>query len=114
MTDNSVGLNSFRKKKTERPRNISPEVSDEIERSMPEDLLKLPESRLTSTDLPKSIRLPLNTHTAISTIATLQSKKIYEVINDIVEDYISNLPAAEKKIIKSSIETVQHSQMNIK
>ncbi|MCK8617992.1 hypothetical protein LNP00_06455 [Fructobacillus sp. M158] len=111
MTDFNVGLSSFRKTKTERPQNITPEVSDEIKRSMPEDLLKLPESRLTSNELPKSIRLPLNTHTAISTIATLQSKKIYEVINDIVEGYISDLPIAEKKIIKSSIETVQNSQL---
>ncbi|MBS0943278.1 hypothetical protein JK161_10615 [Leuconostoc mesenteroides] len=109
MTDN-IGLNSFRKKRTERPENIVPEISEDTNRSMPEDLLKLPEKRLTSSDLPKSIRLPLNTHTAISTIATLQSKKIYEVINDIVEDYISNLPVAEKKIIKSSIETVQNHQ----
>ncbi|MBC9119448.1 hypothetical protein [Fructobacillus fructosus] len=112
MNTNNMGLDSFRKKKTERPKNISPEISEEIERSMPEDLLKLPETRLTSKDLPKSIRLPLNTHTAVTTIATLQSKKIYEVINDIVEDYISELPIAEKKIIKSSIETVQHSQNN--
>lgn len=77
MTDN-IGLSSFRKKKTERPENITPELSEDINRTMPEDLLKLPQSRLTSKDLPKSIRLPLNTHTAISTIATLQSKKIYE------------------------------------
>ncbi|MCK8618000.1 hypothetical protein LNP00_06505 [Fructobacillus sp. M158] len=107
--DTNVGLSSFRKTKTERPQNITPD--DEVERSMPEDLLKIPESRLTSKELPKSIRLPLNTHTAISTIATLQSKKIYEVINDIVEEYISDLPIAEKKIIKSSIETVQNSQL---
>lgn len=107
MTDN-IGLNSFRKKKTERPENIIPELSEDTNRTMPEDLLKLPQKKLTSNDLPKSIRLPLNTHTAISTIATLQSKKIYEVINDIVEEYINNLPVSEKKIIRSSIDTVKN------
>lgn len=106
MTE-EIGLGAFRKKRTERPENITPEIADETTRTMPEDLLKLPNKRLTSKELPKSIRLPLNTHTAISTIATLQSKKIYEVINDIVEEYISELPISEKKIIKSSIETVE-------
>jgi len=107
MTE-EIGLGSFRKKRTERPENITPEIADETNRTMPEELLKLPGKRLTSKELPKSIRLPLNTHTAISTIATLQSKKIYEVINDIVEEYISNLPVSEKKIIRSSIETVKN------
>lgn len=74
MTE-EIGLGAFRKKRTERPENITPEIADETTRTMPEDLLKLPNKRLTSKELPKSIRLPLNTHTAISTIATLQSKK---------------------------------------
>ena len=37
MTDN-IGLNSFRKKKTERPENIIPELSEDTNRTMPEDL----------------------------------------------------------------------------
>ncbi|GDZ83415.1 hypothetical protein LCIT_06570 [Leuconostoc citreum] len=95
MTDN-IGISPFRKKKTERPENIIPEISEDTNRNMPEDLLKLPQHKLTSKDLPKSISLALNTHTAISTIAPLQSKKIYEVIDDVVEEYITNLPVSEK------------------
>lgn len=100
-----MGLGSFRKKRTERPENVVPKKADENERTMPEDLLKLPE-KLRTKDLAKSVRLPVNTHTAIATIATLKNKRIYEVINDLVEGYVSDLPTQEKKIIKSSIETV--------
>lgn len=106
-----MGLGVFRKNKTERPENILPEKSDSGERTMPEDLLKLP-AKLRTKDLPKSVRLPINTHTAISTIAMLKNKKIYEVINDLVEDYVSNLPAQEKKIIKNSIEAVVENMKN--
>lgn len=74
MTDN-IGLNSFRKKKTERPENIIPELSEDTNRTMPEDLLKLPQKKLTSKDLPKSIRLPLNTHTAIAQLLHCKVKK---------------------------------------
>lgn len=111
MEEQQMGLGAFRKNKTQRPENILPEKSDSGERTMPEDLLKLP-PKLRTKDLPKSVRLPLNTHTAISTIAMLKNKKIYEVINDLVEEYVSGLASQEKKIIKNSIEAVAENMKN--
>lgn len=54
-----MGLGALRKNKTERPVNILPDKSDSSERTMPEDLLKLPHK---IRDLPKRVRLPINTH----------------------------------------------------
>ncbi|WP_256925967.1 hypothetical protein [Enterococcus faecium] len=71
-------------------------------------ILEQSKKRLTTKDLPKSIRMPLDTHTAISTIATIEDKKIYETLNKIVEFYINNMNPANKKIVKNSIKAVQN------
>ena len=39
--------------------------------------------KLTTKELPKSFRVSLETHTAISTLATIEDMKIYEVINGV-------------------------------
>lgn len=64
--------------------------------------------RLTSKDLPKSIRLPLDTHSAISTISNIENKKMYEVVTDIVEEYIQHLPPQNKKLIRNNVEAIKN------
>ena len=59
--------------------------------------------------MPKSIRLTLDTHSAISTIANIENKKMHEVITDIVEEYIQNLPPQNKKLIRNNVETIKQS-----
>lgn len=106
------GLNSFRKNKTERPENFNPEKSAEKKRVMPNNtILEHPNRRLTTKDLPKSIRLTLDTHSAISTIASIENKKMYEVVTDIVENYVQNLPPQSKKIVRNSIEAIKKSHL---
>lgn len=64
--------------------------------------------RLTSKDLPKSIRLPLDTHSAISTISNIENKKMHEVVTDIVEEYIQHLPPQNKKLIRNNVEAIKN------
>ena len=59
--------------------------------------------------MPKSIRLPLDTHSAISTIANIENKKMHEVVTDIVEEYIQNLPPQNKKLIRNNVEAIKQS-----
>ncbi|MGL5899142.1 MAG: hypothetical protein ACRCZW_05655 [Lactobacillaceae bacterium] len=59
--------------------------------------------------MPKSIRLTLDTHSAISTIANIENKKMHEVITDIVEEYIQNLPPQNKKLIRNNVEAIKQS-----
>lgn len=64
--------------------------------------------RLTSKDLPKSIRLPLDTYSAISTISNIGNKKMHEVVTDIVEEYIQHLPPQNKKLIRNNVEAIKN------
>ena len=59
--------------------------------------------------MPKSIRLTLDTHSAISTIANIENKKMHEVVTDIVEEYIQNLPPQNKKLIRNNVEAIKQS-----
>ncbi|WP_088816379.1 MULTISPECIES: hypothetical protein [Listeria] len=104
---NNIGLNSFRKNKTERPESIKPTASESQERSRPENLLITENRKLTTKDLPKSIRISIETHTAISTISTIEDMKIYEVINLVVENYINEMPPQKQKLIRNSIKSVK-------
>ena len=106
----SIGLNAIkRKNKTQRPENIVPENSEALNNTTDSGkILEQSKKRLTTKDLPKSIRMPLDTHTAISTIATIEDKKIYETLNKIVEFYINNMNPANKNIVKNSIKAVQN------
>lgn len=102
---NKIGLSSFRKNKTKRPATISPENSASNERTMPEtNILDHSSTRKKQADLPKSIRISVDTHTALSTIALMQDKPIYQTITDIVEAYIQDLPSSVRKQIKSNVQ----------
>ena len=105
------GLGTFRKNKTQRPESFDPEKSVEETRTMVnENVLEHPTKRLTSKDLPKSIRLTLDTHSAISTLASIENKKMYEVVTDIVEEYIQNLSPQSKKIVRSSVKAINETK----
>ena len=65
---------------------------------------------LGSKDLPKSIRLPLDTHSAITTIANIENKTMHEEVTDIVEAYIQNLPPQNKKLIRNNVEAIKQSK----
>lgn len=106
------GLGSFRKNRTQRPENFDPEKSvKETRTMMNENVLEHPTKHLTSKDLPKSIRLTLDTHSAISTLASIENKKMYEVVTDIVEEYIQNLSPQSKKIVRSSVKAINETKL---
>ncbi|MDV7720255.1 hypothetical protein GA840_10510 [Pediococcus ethanolidurans] len=112
VENNKIGLGSFRKNRTERPTSFNPENSAEEKRTMPNDtILEHPKKRLSSKDLPKSIRLPLDTHSAISTLASIQNKKIYEVVTDIVENYVKDLPPQSKKLVRNNVEAIKNTKI---
>ena len=70
---------------------------------MPTDtILEHPGKRLSSKDLTKSIRLSFDTPSAISTLASVQNKKIYEFVIDIVATYVKYLPPQSKKFLIKS------------
>ncbi|MDA2101407.1 hypothetical protein SNE23_30240 (plasmid) [Bacillus sp. RA(2023)] len=95
----------IREKKTEGSENFTPEQKEEQERSFPEKgkLFEKPKRKLTTKDLPKSVRLSIETHTAIATLGTIEDMKIYEVINMLVEEKVESLPLAKQKIIKNTV-----------
>ena len=70
------------------------------------NVLEHSKKHLGSKDLPKSIRLPLDTHSAITTIANIENKTMHEVVTDIVEAYIQNLPPQNKKLIRNNVEAI--------
>ncbi|WP_414143407.1 hypothetical protein [Bacillus mycoides] len=94
-----------RQKKTEGSEIFTPEQKEEQDRSFPEKekLFEKPKRKLTTKDLPKSIRLSVETHTAISTLATIEDMKIYEVINMLVEEKVESLPLSKQKLIKNTV-----------
>ncbi|HGA0707643.1 TPA: hypothetical protein ACIQMB_004828 [Bacillus pacificus] len=94
-----------REKKTEGSESFTPEQKEEQERSFPEKgkLFEKPKRKLTTKDLPKSVRLSIETHTAIATLGTIEDMKIYEVINMLVEEKVESLPLAKQKIIKNTV-----------
>lgn len=105
-----MGLEAFRKNTTKRPVQIKPEKSAEEEKTLPKNVLEHSKKHLGSKDLPKSIRLPLDTHSAITTIANIENKTMHEVVTDIVEAYIQNLPPQNKKLIRNNVEAIKQSQ----
>lgn len=109
MTEKKIGLGAIRSNKTDRPENVLPEKSSDLSHTKEKNtLLPVNERKLTTNDLPKSIRIPLDTHVAVTTIATIEDKRIYEVINTIVENYIENMTPSNKKIVKNSVKAVQN------
>ncbi|PER38364.1 hypothetical protein COL26_32660 [Bacillus thuringiensis] len=94
-----------REKKTAGSVTFEPERKEEQDRSFPEKgkLFEKPKRKLTTKDLPKSIRLSIETHTAISTLATIEDMKIYEVINMLVEEKVESLPLSKQKLVKNTV-----------
>ncbi|PHB88195.1 hypothetical protein COE98_21075 [Bacillus wiedmannii] len=97
-----------RKKKTEGSITVTPENQEEQKRSFPEDdkLFEKPKRKLTTKELPKSFRVSLETHTAISTLATIEDMKIYEVINMLIEEKVASLPTPKQKLVKNAVRQV--------
>ncbi|PEQ03461.1 hypothetical protein [Bacillus toyonensis] len=110
--DNKLNIDKeqlgMRRKKTEGSVTITPENKEKQERSFPEDnkLFEKPKRKLTTQELPKSFRVSLETHTAISTLATIEDMKIYEVINMLIEEKVSLLPAPKQKLVKNAVKQV--------
>ena len=81
---------------------------DKQDRTFPEEdkLFEKPKRKLTTKELPKSFRVSLETHTAISTLATIEDMKIYEVINMLIEEKVASLPAPKQKLVKNAVKQV--------
>ncbi|QCA29663.1 hypothetical protein [Vagococcus xieshaowenii] len=94
-----MGIGSLRINKTTRPLSVEPELNKTEDKTLPTDTL-LNSKQTTSKSLAKSIRISSETHTAISTIATIEDKKIYEVIEDMVNSYIQSMPSPSRKNYK--------------
>jgi len=77
-------------------------------RNSPEEdkLFEKPKRKLTTKELPKSFRVSLETHTAISTLATIEDMKIYEVINMLIEEKVASLPAPKQTLVKNAVKQV--------
>jgi hypothetical protein len=104
-----------RNKKTEGSETFEPENQEKQERSFPKDakLFEQPKKKkLTKKELPKSIRLSVETHTAISTLATIEDMKIYEVINMLIEEKVAALPTAKQKLVKNAVKQVLELKKN--
>lgn len=81
---------------------------DKQDRTFPEEdkLFEKPKRKLTTKELPKSFRVSLETHTAISTLATIEDMKIYEVINMLIEEKVAVLPAPKQKLVRDAVKQV--------
>lgn len=73
-------------------------------------LFEKPKRKLTTKELPKSFRVSLETHTAISTLATIEDMKIYEVINMLIEEKVASLPAPKQTLVKNAVKQVLESK----
>ncbi|PEA75145.1 hypothetical protein CON92_26210 [Bacillus wiedmannii] len=81
---------------------------DKQDRTFPEEdkLFEKPKRKLTTKELPKSFRVSLETHTAISTLATIEDMKIYEVINMLIEEKVAALPAPKQNLVRNAVKQV--------
>ncbi|MGE1059733.1 hypothetical protein [Bacillus sp. GMa5/1] len=83
------------------------DIEKENRNSSEEDkLFEKPKRKLTTKELPKSFRVSLETHTAISTLATIEDMKIYEVINMLIEEKVASLPAPKQTLVKNAVKQV--------
>lgn len=106
-----LGLNSTvigRTNKTKAPKKVEPTQSQHYVRTLPDDqILVKPTRRLTMKETSKSVLLKKDTHMAIKQIASIEDKRMYEVIDEIVEGYVKEMPASSKKVILNSVREVQ-------
>lgn len=98
-----MGMDSLRKNTTQRANTINPEQEDDVTKSTPNDPIIKKVTSDKKVLLPKSIRISERTHAVISTISTIEDKKIYEVIDDVVEIYVQEMTSSSRKLIKDSL-----------
>lgn len=109
-----LGATKAGRHKTERPEKIEPKESESQHRTMPDDqILVKPTRRLTQKDTPKTVQSQVDTHTAMKQIATLENKKMYEVLNEVVEHYIKDMPSQNKKLVIDSVRAVQQNMKSL-
>ncbi|TLG70260.1 hypothetical protein [Culicoidibacter larvae] len=103
-----------RQNRTERSVSIEPTQVASDQRSFPDEPIIQRETpkekqiirRKTtskSNDLPKSIRISLADHVAISTISMVEDIKIYEVISNMVDLYVETLSPPQQKLVKNAV-----------
>lgn len=106
-----LGLTSTllgRATKTKAPVKVEPEQSKKHVRTLPDNqILIQPSRKLLRSDLPKTITIKKDTHMAIKQIASVEDKKIYDVVDEIVETYIKNMSDSSKKVILNAVREVQ-------
>lgn len=103
-----LGMFKERQNKTSRPEKQEPKVSEQKHRTLPDDqILVKPRRKLTQKDTPKSVQAQLDTHAALKQIATIENKRMYEVLNEVVEKYIQDMPNQSKKLVIDNIRVVQ-------
>lgn len=109
-----LGLGEIRRNKTIIPQKIEPDNAVKQHRSLPTDQILIhPSRRLTKSDTPKSVQMQLDTHMAIKMISTIENKRMYEVLTEITEAYVKNMPESSKKLIIDNIRAVQRHMPNI-
>ncbi|QPW51652.1 hypothetical protein G9298_28755 (plasmid) [Bacillus thuringiensis] len=112
INKDELGMRRERKKKTEGSESFTPDEQEKQDRTFPEGdkLFEKPKRKLTTKELPKSFRVSLETHTAISTLATIEDMKIYEVINMLIEEKVASLPTPKQKLVKNAVKQVLESK----
>ena len=106
----NMGLGTFRNRenKTQRLQGNKPEYVSRSERTHPqENLLFHKETKKLKKPTTKTVKLTLDTHTAVTTIATIQNQTITDTLTDIVEAYIRTLPPQTRKLIRYNIESAK-------
>lgn len=104
----NIGLGSIRKNKTSSPKKIEPNRTIKQRRSLPSDqILIRPTRRLNKKDTPKSVQMQIDTHVAIKMIGVVENKRMYEVLNEITEEYVKHMPESSKKLIIDNVRMAQ-------
>lgn len=97
-----MGLGGIRR--TVRPEPVIPEKVAEEDKYIASKVFSSDKvSKRTKTDLPKSLRLTKQAHTAISAISMIDDIPQYEVVNRLLDTYLEQLDPIKRKIIKSSM-----------
>lgn len=108
----NIGLETLgagRKSSTPKPQRITPNQQSTRERTLPDDQILIPITRrLTAKETPKTAQLKLDTHAAIKQIAIIENKKMYEVMDEITEKYVKEMPSSSQKMILEMLRPIQN------
>ncbi|TPR48160.1 hypothetical protein DY037_07145 [Apilactobacillus micheneri] len=112
-----AGLDSLKGKEfkhskpdTSKPETIKPKKSETPHRTMPDDqILVHYKGRLTSKYTPKSVQMQSDSHMALKQISISENKPMREVVNEVIENYIKDMPDTQKKLILPQIRAIQMS-----